>query len=153
MNRGGPDVPASKIIPDGEKNCLNSLTFVISDVLQSLERDECNTLIEKYGGRVTTTISGKTNYLIIGRDLSETKMNKAREMNIKIISKDDLLELIRTRPEVDKYKPTTIKHLIEQQAKSSFRFNRNEDPSMFKPALLSGPSGIGKTTTAQLVYM
>jgi BRCT domain type II-containing protein len=30
MNRGGPDAPGSKTIPDGEKNCLKNLTFVIS---------------------------------------------------------------------------------------------------------------------------
>jgi BRCT domain type II-containing protein len=30
MNRGGPDAPGSKTIPDGEKNCLKSLAFVIS---------------------------------------------------------------------------------------------------------------------------
>ncbi|CAF0814246.1 unnamed protein product [Rotaria sordida] len=231
MNRGGPDAPGSKTIPDGEKNCLKNLTFVISGVLESLERDECKKLIEKYAGRVTITISGKTNYLIVGRDASEAKTDKARQTNIKIISEDDLFEMIRTRPGdespskkqlsttsksssmtvkrkssstvsqsiddpgpiitpkisvdesnllwVDKYKPQTIKHLIGQQgekscvqkliiwlrdwykhhghsdekvkAKSSFTFNRNEDPTMFKAALLSGPPGIGKTTTAQLV--
>ncbi|CAF2618224.1 unnamed protein product [Rotaria sp. Silwood2] len=231
MNRGGPDAPGSKTIPDGEKDCLKNLTFVISGVLESLERDECKNVIEKYGGRVTITISGKTNYLIVGRDASETKTNKARQINIKVISEDDLLEMIRTRPGdestskkqlstpsksssmqlkrkssstvskpiddpgptitpitsaaesnllwVDKYKPQTIKNLIGQQgekscvqklivwlrdwykhhghsdekvkAKSSFTFNRNEDPAMFKAALLSGPPGIGKTTAAQLV--
>jgi replication factor C subunit 1 len=80
---------------------------------------------------------------------------------------------------VDKYKPQTIKDLIGQQgekscvqkliiwlrdwykhhghsdekvkAKPSFGFNRNENPAMFKAALLSGPPGIGKTTAAQLV--
>lgn len=80
---------------------------------------------------------------------------------------------------VDKYRPQTIKNLIGQQgekscvqklilwlrdwykhhghndekvkAKSAFGFNRNENPALFKAALLSGPPGIGKTTTAQLV--
>jgi replication factor C subunit 1 len=80
---------------------------------------------------------------------------------------------------VDKYKPQTIKNLIGQQgekscvqklviwlrdwykyhvhsdekvkAKPSFGFNRNENPALFKAALLSGPPGIGKTTAAQLV--
>ena len=116
MNRGGPNAPGSKTISDGKTNCLKNLTFVISGnnennqitiyrivvpilgVLESLERDECKSLIEKYGGRVTMAISGKTNYLIVGRDASEAKINKAREINLKIISEDDLLELIRTLP-------------------------------------------------------
>ncbi len=72
--------------------------FFVLGVLESLERDECKNLIEKYGGRVTTGISGKTNYLITGRDVSEGKLNKAKETKIDIISEDDLLEMIRTRP-------------------------------------------------------
>ncbi|CAF5176592.1 unnamed protein product, partial [Rotaria magnacalcarata] len=98
INRGGPDAPGSKTIPDGEKNCLKNLTFVISGILESLERDECKNLIEKYGGRVTVALSGKTNYLIAGREPSEGKLNKARATKVAVISEDDLLELIQTRP-------------------------------------------------------
>ncbi|CAF1500874.1 unnamed protein product, partial [Adineta steineri] len=116
INRGGPDAPGSKIIPDGEKNCLKDLTFVISGVLESLERDECKKLIEKYGGRVTTAISGKTNYLLTGRDVSEGKINKAKEIKIKIISEDDLLEMIRTRP--------------GDQESSSVKSKRNSKPTI-----------------------
>lgn len=43
MNRGGPDAPGSKAIPDGEKNCLKSLTFVISG-----KRSTRNKTIAKY---------------------------------------------------------------------------------------------------------
>jgi replication factor C subunit 1 len=67
-------------------------------VLESLERDECKNLIEKYGGRVTVAISGKTNFLLAGRDVSESKITKAKELKLKVISEDDLLEMIRTRP-------------------------------------------------------
>ncbi|CAF0728305.1 unnamed protein product [Rotaria sp. Silwood1] len=246
MNRGGPDAPGSKTIPDGASNCLKNLTFVISGILESLERDECKSLIEKYGGRVTGSISSKTTYLLVGRDGGESKVEKARDLKVKIISEDDLLQMIATRPGydetpkkiptstsqplpppspvkskptafntvgdvdkaktslstpptinndtpttpklsvdestlmwADKYKPRTIKNLIGQQgdkscvqklivwlrdwykhhgrsdekvkAKPSNGFNRNEDPALFKAALLSGPPGIGKTTAAQLV--
>ena len=82
--------------------------------MESLERDEGKTLIEKHGGRVTTAISGKTNYLVSGREVSEAKLSKAREMKIKIISEDELLELIRTRPgseepSTSKTTPTKLK--------------------------------------------
>lgn len=66
-------------------------------------------MIEKYGGRVTTAISGKTKYLVAGRDTSEGKLSKAREMKVEILSEDDLLEMIRTRPgdeKSSKSKPT-----------------------------------------------
>ena len=73
------------------------MEFIVG-VLESLEREECKSLIEKYGGRVTLALSGKTNYLLTGRDASENKVTKAGETNVQVISEDDLLEMIRTRP-------------------------------------------------------
>ena len=43
-------------------------------------------------------ISGKTNYLVLGRDGSEAKESKAKQMKIPVLIEDDLLEMIRTRP-------------------------------------------------------
>jgi len=63
-----------------------------------LDRDECKNLIEKYGGRVTGSISSKTTYLLVGRDGGESKLEKARDLKVKIISEDDLLQMIETRP-------------------------------------------------------
>ena len=50
LNRGGPDALGTKEIPQGAQGCLKSLTFVITGVLPSLERDECKRIIESYGG-------------------------------------------------------------------------------------------------------
>ena len=47
---------------------------------------------------MTLALSGKTNYLLTGRDASENKVTKAQETNVQVISEDDLLEMIRTRP-------------------------------------------------------
>lgn len=55
-------------------------------------------MIEKYGGRVTGSISSKTTYLILGRDGGESKSEKARSLKVKIISEDDLLHMIATLP-------------------------------------------------------
>lgn len=71
---------------------------MILGVLESLERDECKSLVEKYGGRVTGSISSKTTHLLVGRDGGESKLEKARDLKVKIISEDDLLHLIETRP-------------------------------------------------------
>jgi len=87
----------------------------IIGVLPSLERDECKKIIESYGGRVTTAVSGKTDYLLAGRDVGKTKTEKAEKLRIKIISEDDLLEMIRRRPEnknVDAKSTTSTKSAI-----------------------------------------
>lgn len=47
MNRGGPKAPGSKVVPEGEENCLEGLTFVITGVLESLERDQAADIIKR----------------------------------------------------------------------------------------------------------
>ena len=47
MNRGGPKAPGSKVVPEGEENCFEGLTFVITGVLESLERDEAADIVKR----------------------------------------------------------------------------------------------------------
>ncbi len=65
----------------GAANCLEGITFVITGVLESFERDETKSLIEKYGGKVTGNISKKTSYVILGRDAGESKMAKVGQQS------------------------------------------------------------------------
>uniref|UniRef100_A0A8B9C5V6 Replication factor C subunit 1 n=1 Tax=Anser brachyrhynchus TaxID=132585 RepID=A0A8B9C5V6_9AVES len=256
LNREGPKALGSKEIPQGAENCLEGLTFVITGVLESIERDEAKSLIERYGGKVTGNVSKKTNYLVMGRDCGQSKCEKASALGTKIIDEDGLFDLVRTMPGkkskyelaaeseakktesrhkktpqktetgkknfsplkreadikkrnstpekggtfksvkketagtlvseinengterllwVDKYKPTSLKAIIGQQGEQScanklLRWLRNwhkntsedgqakasklggkDDGISSKAALLSGPPGVGKTTTAALV--
>lgn len=98
LNREGPKALGSKEIPKGAENCLEGLTFVITGVLESIERDEAKSLIERYGGKVTGNVSKKTNYLVMGRDSGQSKSDKAAALGTNIIDEDGLLNLIRTMP-------------------------------------------------------
>uniref|UniRef100_A0A673FG22 Replication factor C subunit 1 n=1 Tax=Sinocyclocheilus rhinocerous TaxID=307959 RepID=A0A673FG22_9TELE len=260
LNREGPRALGSKEIPQGAENCLEGCVFVLTGVLESMERDDAKSLIERYGGKVTGNISRKTTYLVLGRDSGASKTEKAESFGTKIINEDELLELIRTKPGkkskyeiaaenkssktrtpdsrgkptppskkatpqgprpnkrspsegkskpevkkslsfdqskraspvshstpesegssllwVDKYRPRSLKSLIGQQGDQSCankllrwlqnwhkhhssntkapsakfgKFGSKDDGSGFKAALLSGPPGVGKTTTAALV--
>ncbi|XP_042570912.1 replication factor C subunit 1 isoform X1 [Cyprinus carpio] len=275
LNREGPRALGSKEIPQGEENCLEGCVFVLTGVLESLERDDAKSLIERYGGKVTGNVSRKTTYLVLGRDSGASKSEKAESFGTKIINEDELLDLIRTKPGkkskyeiaaeaenksfkartpdsrdkrtpskkatpqgpspnkrspskgkskpgsasksgtlgasrsevkkslsfdqtkraspvshstpendgssllwVDKYRPRSLKNLIGQQGDQSCankllrwlqnwhkhhsgitkapaakfgKFGSKDDGSGFKAALLSGPPGVGKTTTAALV--
>lgn len=77
---------------------MEGLIFVITGVLESIERDEAKSLIERYGGKVTGNVSKKTNYLVMGRDSGQSKSDKAAALGTKIIDEDGLLNLIRTMP-------------------------------------------------------
>uniref|UniRef100_U3K3U3 Replication factor C subunit 1 n=1 Tax=Ficedula albicollis TaxID=59894 RepID=U3K3U3_FICAL len=98
LNREGPKALGSKEIPQGAENCLEGLTFVITGVLECIERDEAKSLIERYGGKVTGNVSRKTNYLVMGRDCGQSKCEKASTLGTKVIDEDGLFDLIRTMP-------------------------------------------------------
>lgn len=98
LNRDGPRALGSKEIPQGAENCLEGCVFVLTGVMESMERDDAKSLIERYGGKVTGNISKKTTYLVQGRDSGVSKLEKAESLGTKIIDEDGLLELIRTKP-------------------------------------------------------
>jgi DNA ligase (NAD+) len=72
---------------------LSGQTFVITGTLPTLKRDETKELIEKAGGKVTNSVSSKTNYLVVGEDAG-SKLEKAQELGITQLSEAQLLELL-----------------------------------------------------------
>ncbi|XP_060647666.1 LOW QUALITY PROTEIN: replication factor C subunit 1 [Drosophila nasuta] len=276
-NRSSCLNPGSKEIPKGSPDCLKGLTFLVTGILESMEREEAASVIKGFGGRVMTVVGKKLNYLVVGEEAGPKKLAQAEEHNVTILSEDGLFDLIRERsgekkdevkvkkepeeksstlkvkkepeekkstsnvkkepeekkvkkqnseeeklqqssikkedkmhsvkvkqehketdskikkednnnvdnvkPEeslnmawVDKYKPNSIKDIVGQAGPSSNvtklmnwlskwyvnhdgkkkpqrpnPWAKNDDGSFFKAALLSGPPGIGKTTTATLV--
>ncbi|XP_042079308.1 replication factor C subunit 1 [Haplochromis burtoni] len=98
LNRDGPRALGSKEIPKGAENCLEGCVFVLTGVLESMEREDAKSLIERYGGKVTGNVSKKTTYLIQGRDSGASKLEKAESFGTQILDEDGLLELIGTKP-------------------------------------------------------
>ena len=72
---------------------LVGLTFVITGTLPTLSRDEAKDLLEAAGAKVAGSVSKKTSYLVAGGDAG-TKLDKARELGIKILDEAALKELL-----------------------------------------------------------
>ncbi|KAJ3020651.1 hypothetical protein HKX48_000445 [Thoreauomyces humboldtii] len=94
----GPSAPGSKEIPEGKENCLAGVTLVFSGDLSSISRDDATSLAKRYGARVTSALSGKTSFLVLGDLPGASKLKKAEELNLKTLDEDGFLDLIRTRP-------------------------------------------------------
>jgi DNA ligase (NAD+) len=72
---------------------LAGVTFVITGTLPNLSREEATLLVEKAGGKVTGSVSRKTNYLVAG-EAAGSKLAKAQELSVPIIDEAALLEMI-----------------------------------------------------------
>ena len=79
-----------------ENSAISGLTFVVTgDVEKFKNRRELSDFIESKGGKVTGTVTGKTDYLINNDVTSNSGKNKkAKELGIKIISETEFLELV-----------------------------------------------------------
>lgn len=72
---------------------LAGLTFVLTGTLETFTRDEAKRLIEKEGGTVTSSVSKKTSYVIVGKDPG-SKLESAEALGIKIIDEDEFKKMI-----------------------------------------------------------
>jgi len=68
---------------------LEGLAFVVTGTLSNFTRTEIKAFIQSHGGKVTGSVSKKTNYLIAGENAG-SKLNKARSLGVPIISEDEL---------------------------------------------------------------
>ncbi len=79
--------------PPEENEKIAGKTFVLTGTL-SVPRDQIKSEIEKLGGKVVNSVSGKTDFLVSGEDPGTTKLQRARELGIDIITEEHLKSLI-----------------------------------------------------------
>ncbi|KAF7680978.1 Replication factor C subunit 1 [Astathelohania contejeani] len=152
-------------------------TFVFTGEL-SIPRDEAQSKVIMLGGRVTIQPSGKTTHLVAGSEPGPSKLKRARDLGITILSEEEFNLLIKENENefddeivvdlpkeskdenqkdeikmciwAEKWRPTCAAELVGNQSnlRSLMGFLRGE--TKFKAALLSGQPGIGKTTAAYI---
>ncbi len=72
---------------------LKGLTFVLTGTLPNFSRPDMSALIEKHGGKVSSSVSKNTSYVLAGEEAG-SKLDKAKALGVKIISEDDILKMI-----------------------------------------------------------
>jgi DNA ligase (NAD+) len=82
-----------KINPNATVKLVGKV-FVVSGVFEKFSRDDLKKAIEDNGGKIGSSISSKTNYVVAGDNMGPAKLEKANKLNISILSEDDFIRLL-----------------------------------------------------------
>lgn len=86
------EISAEKLA--GQTDKLAGNTFVISGVFEKVSRDQLKKMIEDNGGKVSGSISSKTNYLVAGENMGPSKLAKAGKLGTQILSEEEFLAML-----------------------------------------------------------
>ncbi len=72
---------------------LQGKQFVLTGKLPTLSREQAAALIEQHGGRVTASVSQKTDFVLAGEDAG-SKLDKARALGVRVIDEPEFLKMV-----------------------------------------------------------
>lgn len=93
LAKHGVNMTSLRTVQAPKGTILNGLTFVITGTLPNMTREDAKALIENNGGKVSGSVSKKTNYLLAG-EAAGGKLAKAKDLGVKIISENDLQNML-----------------------------------------------------------
>ena len=77
-----------------ESNILEGKTLVLTGTLPTLKRSEAKALIESHGGKVSGSVSKKTDYVVAGEEAG-SKLDKANALGVTVLSEEELVEMTK----------------------------------------------------------
>ncbi|MBQ9248533.1 MAG: NAD-dependent DNA ligase LigA, partial [Ruminococcus sp.] len=86
-------VKMTPLQPKAKEGRFIGKTFVLTGTLPTMSRKEASALIEKNGGKTSSSVSKKTDYVLAGEDAG-SKLTKAQSLGVTVISEEELLNMI-----------------------------------------------------------
>ncbi len=94
LKNSGVQFEVIEIINPNATNKLEGKTFVVSGVFEQFSRDDLKKAIEDNGGKVGSSISAKTDFVVAGANMGPAKLEKAVKLNIPIITENDFIAML-----------------------------------------------------------
>ena len=94
LKRVGVQLEMTETASTVVSNTLEGKIFVVSGVFEKFSRDELKKAIEDNGGKVGSSISAKTNFVVAGDNMGPAKLEKANQLGISIISEFEFEKMI-----------------------------------------------------------
>tara|TARA_B100000809_G_scaffold35204_1_gene30949 strand:+ start:8850 stop:10856 length:2007 start_codon:yes stop_codon:yes gene_type:complete len=90
----GVQLELSAEVLEGQSDALQGKIFVVSGVFHKMSRNELKKSIEDNGGKVSSSISKKTTFIVAGDNMGPAKLEKATTLGVSIISEDEFTEIL-----------------------------------------------------------
>ena len=94
LRKAGVNFHSELFLPRAQAGPLAGKTFVLTGTLPSLKREDASSKIEALGGKVTGSVSKRTDYLVAGEEAG-SKLDKAQKLGVRIITEAELLALLK----------------------------------------------------------
>ena len=94
LKQFGVQLELSEEVLANQTNKLEGKSFVVSGVFESVSRNELKKLIEDNGGKVSSSISSKTSFVVAGDKMGPSKKDKANKLGIPLINEVEFLQKI-----------------------------------------------------------
>ena len=98
LERAGLNFKSALYQPEMTSGPCSGQIFVLTGTLPTLTRSEASAKIEKAGGKVSSSVSKKTDFVVAGTEAG-SKLEKAKKLELRILSEDEFLDLIRQEPD------------------------------------------------------
>ncbi len=92
LEQNGVRMDRKRIVSPGT-GIFSGKTFVLTGTLMSMTREEASAIILRHGGKVSSSVSSKTDYVLAGEQAG-TKLTKAQSLGVRIIRQDEFLQMV-----------------------------------------------------------
>lgn len=159
--------PGSREIPTGRSGCFTDMKIAVSGVFDNLSRESLEDLIQTYEGKISSSVSGRTNYLVVGSVLEDgrpaeegSKYRAAKDKKVTILTEDQFLDLLQasnsqplstsTSTPIDTKGSTSIGTVLQTVASCTSKGNVSSSSVSSAPRpSTSVSSALPKTTSAR----
>ncbi|MGM0529747.1 MAG: NAD-dependent DNA ligase LigA [Bacteroidota bacterium] len=94
LKRAGVKLEMEEDATETVSSELEGKSIVISGSFNQYSREELKEMIQKHGGKNTSSVSSKTDYLLAGKDIGPKKLDRAKKNGVRIISEEEFLKMI-----------------------------------------------------------
>jgi DNA ligase (NAD+) len=94
LEQAGLQMSLSVTASASGSNRLSGKSFVVSGVFKNYERDEIKQIVENHGGKMVSSVSSKTDYIIAGENMGPAKLEKAIQLGVKLLNEEEFTRMI-----------------------------------------------------------